>query len=57
MSMEKTFADAVRVIIVIDILVVIAMFASPEERRVFERGGAKDQRAEPNDPVCLKSKV
>jgi len=57
MSMEKTLADAVRVIVVIDIFVVIAMFASPEERRVFERRGAKDQRTETNDPVRLKSKV
>lgn len=57
MSVKKSLADTVRVIIVIDMLVVVAVLACPEQRRVFEGRSAKDQRKQPDDPVCLKSKV
>jgi hypothetical protein len=43
MGVEKTFADVVRVFVVIDVFMMAAMFARPHENRILERSGAEDQ--------------
>jgi len=40
---EKTFGDVVRVVIVIDMLMMAAMFACPHQDRILERTGAEDE--------------
>ena len=54
---EETFRNAVGIIIVIDVLVMAAMFARPHENRVFKSGRAKDEREEPHRPRRLESDV
>ena len=52
---EETLRDAVRIIIVIDVLVMAAMFTRPHENRVFKSGRAEDEREEPHGPRSLES--
>lgn len=52
---KETFRDAVGVIVVIDVLVMAAMFARPHENRVLERGGPEDEREEAHRPRRLES--
>jgi hypothetical protein len=54
---EEAFRDAVRIIIVIDVLVVAAMFARPHENRVFKSGRAEDEGEEPHGPRGLEGDV
>jgi hypothetical protein len=54
---EETFRDAVGIIIVIDVLVMAAMFARPHENRIFKSGRAEDEREEPHGPRSLESDV
>ena len=57
MGKEETFRDAVGIIIVIDVLVMAAMFAGPHENRVLKSGRAKDEGEEPHRPRRLESDV
>ena len=57
MSVKKSFRDAVGVFIVVDMLMVTAVLAGPEEHGVFKGTGTEDQRQQAHDPVRLKSKV
>ena len=43
MGVKKSLGYAVGIVSVIDMLVVIAMFAGPKKHGVFEGSGAKDQ--------------
>ena len=54
---EETFRSAVGIIIVIDVLVMAAMFARPHENRVFKGGRAKDEREKADGPRRLESDV
>jgi hypothetical protein len=56
-GVKKTLGDAIRIFIVIDMLMMRAVLASPEERRVFKSSSAEDQRNETHDPVCLEGQV
>ena len=56
-SVKKSLGDAVGVFIVIDMLMVSAVLAGPEEHGVFKGTGTEDQCQQPHDPVRLKSKV
>src|SRR5436190_261405 len=44
MGVEKTFGDVVRIFVVIHIFMMTAMFAGPQENRILEGSGAKDDR-------------
>ena len=57
MRVEETFRDAVGIIVVIDVLVMAAMFACPHQDRVFKSGRAEDEREEPHRPARLKVDV
>ena len=57
MGVKESLGDAVWVFIVIDMLVVGAVFAGPEEHGVLKGSGAEDQRKEPNAPMRLESEV
>lgn len=54
---EESFRDAVGIVVVIDVLVMAAMFARPHEDRVFKSGRAEDEREETHRPGRLKSDV
>src|ERR1700730_3185183 len=56
-GMKEAFGDAVRVIIVIDMLMVHAVFTGPKERRIFEGAGTEDQGKEPYAPMRLESQM
>ena len=42
-GVEKTFADVVRIFIVVDMFMMAAMIAYPHQDRILERSGAKDE--------------
>jgi hypothetical protein len=54
---EEAFRNAVGIIIVIDVLVMAAMFAGPHQNRVFKSGRAKEEGEEPHRPRRLESDV
>ena len=54
---KKTFRDIVRIIVMIDMLVMAAMFARPHQDRVFKSGCAKDQREQTDWPAGAESDV
>src|ERR1700730_10207207 len=56
-GVKETFRDAIRIVIVIDMLMMRAVLAGPEERRVFKSSSAEDQRDEPYGPMRLKGEV
>ena len=56
-GVEKALGDTVRVIVVIDVFVVAPMFASPQERGVFEGAGPKNQRKQTNRPMRLECQM
>src|SRR5207245_10206581 len=43
MGVKKTFADVVRVFVVIHMFMVAAVFAGPHENRILKRSGATDE--------------
>jgi hypothetical protein len=55
--MEKTFGDVVWVFLVIDMLMMAAMFARPHEDGVFERGRAENYCKEANGQPRAKGRV
>jgi len=55
--MKKTFADIVRVFVVVDMFMVPAMIARPHQDRIFERRRAKDEREEAHRQTCAKSRM
>lgn len=54
---EKAFRDIIRVVVVIDMLMVAAMFARPHQDRVFKSGRAKQQSKKPDRPARLECDV
>ena len=56
-SVEKTFADVVRVFIVIDMFMMAAMVACPHQDRILERSRAEDEREQTHRQFRPKSHV
>ena len=54
---KEAFRNAVRVIVMIDMFMMAAMFARPHQDRVFKRGGAKNNCEKPDRPAGLESDV
>ncbi len=54
---EETLVDGIRVILVIDVLVVVAVFAAPHEHGILERRRAEEQREELHRPLGLEGHV
>jgi hypothetical protein len=55
MGVKETFGDTIRIVIVIDVLVVAAMFAGPKEYGMLKRSRSENNCEEPHDPVGLES--
>ena len=55
--MEKSFADVVRVLVVIDVFMMPAMLARPHQDRIFEGRRAEDEREQTQRQSCAKSRV
>jgi hypothetical protein len=55
MGVKETFGDTIRIVIVIHMLMVAAVFAGPKEYRILKRSGSKNNREEPHNPVGLES--
>jgi hypothetical protein len=56
-SVKKSFADIVRILVVIDMFMMPPMIARPHQDRIFERRGAEDQREQAHGQPCAKSRV
>lgn len=54
---KEAFRNAIRVIVMIDMFVVAAMFARPHQGRVFKSGRAENQGEKPDRPACLEGHV
>src|SRR5438477_3052013 len=54
---EESFRNEVRILIMIHMLMMAAMFTCPHQNRVLESGRAKDENKKPNWPACLESNV
>jgi len=54
---KETLGDTIRVVIVIHMLMVTAMFAGPEEYGMLKRSGSKNNREEPHNPVRLEGQM
>ena len=54
MGVKETFSDTIRIVIVVHMLVVAAMFAGPKKNGILECGGAEDDGKEPDYPVSLE---
>ena len=54
---EEALADRVRVVVVVDVLVVLAVFAGPHDDRVLEGRRAKEQREKLHRPLGLEGHV
>jgi hypothetical protein len=52
---KKPFSDTIGIIIVVNMLMMVAMFAGPEENGILERAGSEHHGGEPNNPVSLES--
>jgi hypothetical protein len=52
---KQSLGYTVGVVIVVDMLMVATMFASPEEHGVLKCRRTKDQGKQPDEPVRLKS--
>jgi hypothetical protein len=48
---EKPFGDTIGIFLVIDMLMMAAMFTGPEKNRVLKRAGAKNHRKKPDHPM------
>ncbi len=55
--MEKPLVDVVRVLVVIDMFMMRAVFARPEQHGVFECSRTEEHSEEADRPVRLKSQV
>src|ERR1700728_2949465 len=55
--MKETFGNAIWIFVVIDMLVVRAVVACPEERRVFKCGCPEDEGEKTYAPVSLECQV
>ena len=55
MGIKETFADTIRIVIMINMLVMAAMFAGPKKNGILKCGCAEDDGKEPHDPVSLES--
>ena len=55
MGIKETFADTIRIVIMVHMLVVAAVFAGPKQNGILKCGSAEDDRKEPHDPVSLES--
>jgi hypothetical protein len=54
-GIKETFADTIRIVIVIHMLMMAAMFAGPQKNGILKCGSAEDDRKEPDNPVSLES--
>jgi hypothetical protein len=54
MGVEESLGDAIRIVFVVNVFMVTAMFARPEKHRVLKCRGAKNQCEEPHQPMRLK---
>jgi hypothetical protein len=58
MSVEQSLGDTVGIVfLVVDVLMVIAMFARPQQDRIFECSGAEYQGEQSNRPMRLERQV
>lgn len=55
--MEKTLRNIIGIVVVIDMLMMAAMFAGPHQNRVFESGRAKDESEQPDGPAGTEGEV
>ena len=53
-GVKEALLDTIRIVIVIHMLVVAAMFTGPKENRILKRPSSENNREEPHDPVSLK---
>jgi hypothetical protein len=53
-GVKQTFGNTIRIINVIHVLMVAAMFARPEEYGILKRSGSKNNREEPHNPMSLE---
>src|SRR6476620_654591 len=54
---EKTFADVVRIFVVIDVFMVPAMFARPHQHGILKGSRAEEQNKKPDRPFRAESKM
>jgi hypothetical protein len=54
-SIKETFGDTIRIVVVIHMLMVAAMFAGPKEYGILKRPGSENNCKEPHNPVSLES--
>jgi len=56
-GIKETFADTIRIVIMVHMLVVAAVFAGPKKNGILKCGSAEDDRKEPHNPVSLESQM
>jgi hypothetical protein len=54
-GIKKTFGDTIRIVIVVYMLVMAAMFAGPKKNGILKCGSTEDDGKESDDPVSLES--
>jgi hypothetical protein len=54
---EKTFADVVRIFVVIDVFMMAAVLACPHQHRILERTGAENESKQTHRPFRPESHV
>ena len=52
---KKPFADVVRILLLVDVLMMRSMFAGPEKNGILEGARTKKEGQQSNSPMCLKS--
>ena len=57
MRVEKTFGDAIRIFVVIDMFVMTSMFARPEKDGIFKGSRSENEREEPDRKSGLEGDV
>src|ERR1700722_1395259 len=55
--MEETLGDAVGILFMVNMLVMTAVFASPQKRGIFKSSCSKYQREKPHHPMPLECKM
>ena len=53
-GVKETFGNTIRILIVIHMLMVAAMFARPKEYGILKRSSSKNNREEPHNPMSLE---